>query len=503
MIPSGDARAIRSVGIVGGGIVGLSAAIAFARALPKVRVGLLETPPDPAALADRLSGTLSSVHSFHALLGLDEAAVVRAGAANHRLGTRFEQWSADGAPWYHVHGDYGREGGAVPIAFHQLWARARRAGPVPAFDRYSFAALLAEQGRFAHPQQDPNSALSTFSYALRLDPERYRDLLARMAAELPLLRAQGSIADVERREDGGVAAILLEGGRRLEADLFVDCSGPSAQLLSRIDSRFEGWSRWHPVDRLLIAEVADGSAASSCDVTAATGIGWRGSAPLGGRSLVTFAYSSSAAGDEEARRALGDEAAGEAVAIRPGRRPDPWVGNVLAIGDAAEAVDPLQSTNLHLAQSAIMRALGLLPGRDCHPLELREYNRRTEQQTLRIRDFIALHYLRSGRRDGAFWRGLADREPPDSLAHTLEQFERRGRLPYYENESFDRHGWLAVLLGVGVLPRDTDALAAGVDPAAAEGAMAALAGGLAQMAERVPSYRDWLAGLASTSGDAR
>ena len=45
MIPEG--RSIRSICVVGAGIVGLSAALAFSRALPDVRVRLIATPPDP------------------------------------------------------------------------------------------------------------------------------------------------------------------------------------------------------------------------------------------------------------------------------------------------------------------------------------------------------------------------------------------------------------------------------------------------------------------------
>jgi tryptophan 7-halogenase len=505
MIPAGEARAIRSVGIVGGGIVGLSAAIAFARALPKARIGLLETSPDRAALADRLSGSLTSIHGFHRFLGLDEAALIASGAATYRLGTRFERWSADGETWHHAFGDYGRDADGG-VSFHQLWARARRAGEAAGFDRYSAAALIAEAGRFVHPSNDPASPLSSYSYALRLDPDRYRQVLQAVAGSLPISRLQGELGGIERREDGGIEALRLADGRRLEADLYLDCAGPGAALLSKVDDRFEDWSEWLPCDRLLIASVPDPAGPSSCDTATATSIGWIGGAPLHGRKLVSLAYASSAAGEGKARRLLRTEAgaeSAEAVEIRLGRRPEPWVRNVLAIGEAATAVDPLQGTNLHLAQSAIMRALGLLPGRDCHPLELSEYNRRNEEQMLRVRDFIALHYLRSGVQRGEFWKGLAGRTPPATLAHTLEQFERRGRLPFYENESFDRHAWLASLLGMGVMPGHIDPVAASVAPDQAKAALERMRQGLAPVAERLPPYRDYLAHIAAGAARAR
>lgn len=189
------------------------------------------------------------------------------------------------------------------------------------------------------------------------------------------------------------------------------------------------------------------------------------------------------------------------MAIRTGRRPAPWTRNVLALGDAAIAVDPLGGANLNLAQSGIMRALELLPGRDCHPLELAEYNRRSEWEALRVRDFIALHYLRSGRSAGPFWTALAGRAPPHSLAKTLEQWERRGRLPFFEEESFDRESWTSALLGLGIMPREVDPIAdaMGIDEAAA--AVARQAEHLARFAERLPAYRDYLAQI--VRGSAR
>src|SRR4051812_4131522 len=161
-------RAIRSILILGGGLTALSAAAAFGRALPRVRITLVEPPPDPAALADRMPGTLASIHAFHAAIGLSEEALLASGAATPRLGLRFEHWSASGKPWYHVHGDHGLPYGTLP--FHQLWIRARRAKQAEPFHLYAAAGALAAAERFAFPTTDPQSLLSTFDFALRLDP---------------------------------------------------------------------------------------------------------------------------------------------------------------------------------------------------------------------------------------------------------------------------------------------------------------------------------------------
>ena len=497
---SGASRAIGTIGVLGGGIVGLSAAIAFARALPQVRVGIIEVPLDPAALADRMPGTLPASDRFHAAMGLDELDLVRSGAAIHRLGTRFERWSADGEAWYHVFGDYGRRLGSAP--FHAVWAQARQAGQALPFHKYAPAAVLADAGKFVHPSDDPRSPLSTYAYALQLDPHRYRERLLARSGSLPLLRARGELAGVERRGDGGIAAVLLKGGQRLEADLFIDCAGPSAPLLSAVEGGFEDWGEHLPCDRLLLASATQPQGPTPVDVATATATGWRWSVPLPTRRLIGLCYASAITGEARARRVFASEAGAEtaeAVAIRPGRRAAPWVRNVLALGDAAVAIDPLHGTNLHLAHNAILRALELLPGRDCHPLELAEYNRRTAHETMRVRDFLSVHYLRSGRTRGEFWEEMRSRALPESLAHTLEQFERRGRIPFYEEEVFGKESWHAVLLGMGIFPRHVDPIAAGLPPEGSAAFMQRAADGLVGLPERMPGYPDYLAQMARSS----
>lgn len=473
-------RRVRSVCVVGGGIVALSAALAFARALPSVRVRLVETPVDPAALADLLPVTLPSVHRFHGAIGLSELDLVASGVATHRLGTRFEYWSADAAPWPHVFGSYGLAAGTVP--FHQLWLRARRAGEAGPFHTYAAAAALGEAGKFVHPSNDPASPLATYLYALRLDPDLYRERLSRQIDTLPVERRTAEIASLEPCP-AGIAALHLTGGERVEADLFLDCAGPSAPLLSALDPAFEDWAEWFPFDRLRIDAAEPPPAPHPLDTVIASRDGWCRSIPLRDRTL-SFSL---CRGDGE----------GDAARLRHGRRARPWTGNVAAIGDAAATADPVAGANLHLAQSAILRALELLPGRDFDPVETAEYNRRTEQEALRVRDFAALHYLRSGRSEGEAWRAVAGRPPPDSLAHTLEQFEARGRLPFYEEESIEPDGWRAVLLGLGVLPRATAPSAAAVDEAEAASAMARLAARLAALPARLPDYGAYLAEIAA------
>jgi tryptophan halogenase len=396
-----------------------------------------------------------------------------------RLGLRFEHWPAGGETWYHVHGDNGAPAGGN--AFHQLWARARRAGQADLYHRYAAAGVLAETGKFVHPQGEPGALLASFDYALRLDPDRYRRILASLADQLRVARTQGDFAGVEPRDDGGVAALLVGDGRRIEADLHIDASGSIAMLARAVGGAFEDWSGALPYDRLLLGE-GPPSAATPNDTVIGGARGWRFASPLPGRTVLGQVYASTDPAHD-----------GRAITLRPGRLANPWIRNVLAIGDAAVALDPLHWPNLHLAQSGIARALELLPGRDCHPVEIAEYNRRAREEARRMRDFQALHYLRAG----------APIEIPESLARTLQQFESRGRLPSYDEDSLPDEIWLSALLGLGVLPRDIQPLAAGLDADTAAARMTEMHAGLGQLPARMPSFADYLAGVAEPPRQGR
>jgi tryptophan 7-halogenase len=490
----GRAPPIGHIVVAGGGITGWSAAAALRKRLPGMKVTIVPVAPPPDALADRIVSTLPSIAEFHSDIGLSEAdTVIRAGSA-FRLGTWFEGW-AEGRPAYvHAYGEYGRPFGTA--SFHQHWVRAASlAAPAP-FDLYAPAAAMARAGRFVHPQGEPGSPLAGFGYGLQISPGRYGEMMRAYARHLGVAERSGGIAEVKLRgADGFVESLRFADGSELGADLFVDCTGPARTISAAVGGEFESWSRWLGCDRILFAAGPPPAQLAPLDKAVAVGAGWRWEAasPLGASHGLV--YSSAHLTDAKAERMLrvASGAAPEAVpvALQQGRLAEPWRRNVVAVGDAAVTVEPLEWTNLHLAHNAIDRIVAMMPDRDCSAVELWDYNRQANAEADRVRDFLLLHYVAS-RRSEPFWRAAAAVEPPPSLAHTLALFRERGRLPYYEEETFSRDSWLAVLLGQGLLPRRTDPLIDPVPPASVEEWMARLRAGIDSMVPQLPTHDQYL-----------
>jgi len=485
---------IGSVIVAGGGIVGWSAAAALRRQVPRLSVTVVPIPPPPDALADRMPCTLPSIAEFHGDLHLMEADTVVRARSGLRLGTKFEGWAEGTADYVHAYGAYGQPLG--PASFPQHWIRAAGSGTAAPFDEHCAAAALAAEGRFAHPRMAAGAQLPAFDYGLIIDPPRYTAMMRALALHLGAVEHHGTLADLRLREDGFVEALVLAGGEQLAADLFVDATGPAALVRGRLDRAWEDWSEWLPADRLLLTSSPAYPEPPALDRAVALPIGWRFEVPSPVRTSHGLVYSTRHCSDDEAARTLHRAAAAgpdePAIPIRPGCRPEPWLRNCVAIGDAAIACEPLEWINLHLAHSAIDRMVAMLPDRDCAPIELWDYNRQTAAETMRARDFLLLHYAIAKRPSDPFWQDAASRTPPPSLAHTLAQWRSRGRLPFYEEETFSRDSWAAVLIGQGVLPRRTDPLLDAIPPKRSAEAMARLRQAIRRAAQAAPTHADYL-----------
>jgi len=88
---------------------------------------------------------------------------------------------------------------------------------------------------------------------------------------------------------------------------------------------------------------------------------------------------------------------------------------------------------------------------------------------------------------------FATAAPPPGLAHSLGQFTERGRLPFYEEETFTRDSWAAILLCQGVMPRRVDPLVQATPPEDTRRAMARMTDAIAAALPHTPAHADWRA----------
>lgn len=141
-----------------------------------------------------------------------------------------------------------------------------------------------------------------------------------------------------------------------------------------------------------------------------------------------------------------------------GRRRKQWSRNLLAVRLSIGFFEPLESTSIHLIQSAIVRLIQLFPHNGINPAEVAEYNSQSKIEFEQIRDFLILHYNLNCKEE-PFWRDRSEAEISDSLAHKMALFEENGKLFRQQNDLFLEASWLQVMLGQALTPKDYHPLA--------------------------------------------
>lgn len=413
---------LQRIVVAGAGQVGVLAAIGVKRALPSCEVIVLGLPIDPGALADRAATALPFSNRLHDRLGIAEEEIVSRAQGSHRLITRYFGWG-------------GGQAGAVPYGamvdaslrtrFAQEWGGGPRNGSDSRRAKEAVGSLaesLAEAGRFAVPPLGAPNPLAEVDYALRWNPEAYRALLIEAARRLGVEYLPGEIKTAERDGMGGLAAVVTDGGR-LAADLFLDCTGPRALLLSTLpEFALDDWRALLPLRRLILARPGQGMVALE-DRFSLLAEGWLGQ--LAGRDGVQAVLGVAPdVPDSKAFRALG-AAPLAGFQLEPGRVRSPWLGNVVALGDAAARFEPLGFLNLDLAHRQLDLLLELMPGRAIERLERAEFNRRSVMMMDAVRDTLAAHYA-SAAAQRVFGPAMISPE----LALAIDQFTRRGRTPF-------------------------------------------------------------------------
>ena len=455
-------KAVKKVVVVGGGTAGWISAAVIKRLIgTDLTVTLVES--EDIGTVGVGEATIPPIITLNNVLGIDEKEFLRETNATMKLAIKFENWRVKGEDYFHTFGAPGKS--YAFCHFHHYFKRAQKLGLTDSIWEYDLNYLACKAGKFAHIKSpDP---IIEMPYAYHFDASLYARFLRKKCEAMGVTRKEGIIHDVTQdSESGFITGVTLKDGEHIEGDLFIDCSGFKGLLTQQtLNTGYEDWSHWLPCDRAVAMPSERLEKTLPYTRSIAHSAGWQWRIPLQHRNGNGLVYSSNYYTDEQALDILSNNLDTKPLAdpnfirFKTGRRRKQWNKNVIAVGLSSGFLEPLESTSIHLIQSAVVRLIHLFPHEGFKQRQIDEYNKQSKTEYEQIRDFIILHYHVNERTDSHFWKDLREMDVPDSLTHKIELFRESGNLFREQNDLFLESSWLQVLMGQGIAQGDYHPLA--------------------------------------------
>jgi tryptophan halogenase len=263
------------------------------------------------------------------------------------------------------------------------------------------------------------------------------------------------------QDDHGITAVLLATGQALSADLYVDCSGFRSLLIREaLAEPYHSFKSTLFCDRAVVGTWKRSDEVIQPYTTAETmSAGWCWRIDHPDCIMRGYVYSSTFISDEQAEHEFRAKnpriATTRIVHFTSGRFDRAWVKNVVAVGNAAGFVEPLESTALAITCDAARILAGCLY--ECNgsptPSSVRHYNLVMARAWDTIRDFLGIHYKFNTRYDTPFWQAARADTVLGPVQELIDYYQENGPSTYFRfnllqpNNMFGMEGYLSLLVG--------------------------------------------------------
>ncbi len=410
---------VKRVLVVGGGSAGWMAAAYLNAALNRdektADIALIESPDVPRIGVGE--ATIPNINHILSVIGIDEQEFMRRVDGTFKQSIRYVNWLEGRGDFYHH--PFSRYRPSPIDTTGRDWLMSDRSIPFTetvtaqtAFCELGLSPKMIGQWDFGTP----------LSYAFHMNALKFADYLCEISTARGVTHHLDHVTDVHTREDGSIAAVSTKGGQRLEADLFIDCTGFAALLMEKtLGVDWVDCSQWLLCDRAITMAVPyehhyRGYVRPFTTATALSN-GWVWEIPLQDKRSLGYVHSSTLLEKEDAEREIrrfeGPHAEGldtRFIYFKVGYREKAWVKNCIAIGLAGNFIEPLESTGLYLSDLATVILTEHFPHHgDMESLAFR-FNRVMVNRFYEILDFINMHYCLTRRTDTEFWREVQKSE---------------------------------------------------------------------------------------------
>lgn len=458
--------------IYGSSLAGYAAGSVLSRSLGP-RYKIIHVAPDETPVCAALYGNATgpSGYEFFRAIGLEEAELVTKTNTSFSFGTKFRDWPSPSESWVQCFSQ--PFSGVKDLAFDSVVNFHNRN-----LQNYLIAAQAAHAGKFAHPPGDAKNPLSRAEYGYHFAVEDIVSAVRSKNKQDNIEQIASSLRAVST-VDGEIESILLEDGRSISGDMFVDASGVERALISQLPSEFTP-------ERSLSAAVGTAKSAqlgAPCRTVSAVENGWQCVTPLRGSNAYLRVTDT-----EDQNSDFEHESAFD---FQTGALRKAWVGNCVGLGHASAVNEPLTPAPTTLLHRSLKKLAELIPTSREMTAEMREFNRVHSEDVANVSSFHRAHFLNVNAPQSAYWTDATKTPICDRLARKITQFENRGLLVQYDYEPFNPEDWSILHYGMGRRPRRGDVRLQSLEGSAQY--LDAMSNAISTLVSRMPPHDQYMA----------
>jgi hypothetical protein len=424
-------KPLTKIVIVGGGSAGWMSAAALIKAFPNKEIVCIESPSVPTVGVGE--STLGAINDYCNFLEIDEKDFMLHTDASYKMSIKFTDFYEKDSGGFHY--PFGRP--LVDGTFHGMsdWLVKKALYPETPIEDFVHcffpAAALYDQNKFSvNTQMQFDNYNPDYDVAYHFDAQKFGLWLRdRYCKPRGVVHIAATVVDIVT-DDNGIKYLTLDNGDKIDAHLFVDCTGFRSLLLGEaLNEEFIPYNHILPNNRAVATRMPYKDKEREMEPftnSTALGNGWSWNIPSWERIGTGYVFSDKFISPEDAKeefkqylmsdkmlfprsREEVDSFEYKDIPMRVGIHRRTFVKNVVAIGLSAGFIEPLESNGLFSVHEFIFKLLKTLQRPAVTQWDRDVYNAAVFGAWKTFADFVALHYALSIRDDTPYWLANANR----------------------------------------------------------------------------------------------
>jgi tryptophan halogenase len=378
-----------------------------------------------------------NIYSYLNYVGITRDELIKNVNATIKLGLKFQNWNGDGKGYYH--------------SFYQLTENMGYYNYNNFLAAYEIISnkfnnqLLYGDYCFDNNLIPPNEK---FNQSLHIDATLMSEyILKKFENKINII--DGKIIEIIKKENEHIDYLVLEDGRKIYGDFFIDASGFNSILFKSFNRQWVDKTDWMPLDSCIPNPMEYNHEEINPYTTAeASSEGWILQVPLQNRWGTGYLYSESFTSDEKAfdnfelflkakyKKTLTNTS--KIIRFKSGYWSEQWIGNCLSVGLSSGFAEPLEATNIHQTIDQIIKFVSMYNFK-IFDFDKKRYNEYIISFYNRVYDYIRFCYT-GNRTDSDFWKYMNNNIPEriksieEKVSHSLlNSFSFENNIFNYDN----------------------------------------------------------------------